>query len=250
MEKQIDSPLEKIETDNGEEAKKYYKKMYGDLVFILQKSKMKILDKYEVNGDQIINVKLGDRNDVLGSIIDRKDKEKWIEIFDHYSRTILNYSILPKAGGMNIAKRNLGNDRFDTYIYALSKYYVGEDALILNTGALRRKISMCKELDNLLQGPGFETVYNFFAQIYGFSDPLLVNSMIKSGSKAIMTEKNLGNYLKLAVVFWNKRFDSMLDNKVIRMNDASREKVYGHFNTIWEGIEKDLPGTDTKLKLF
>jgi hypothetical protein len=42
----------------------------------------------------------------------------------------------------------------------------------------------------------------------------------------------------------------MLDNKVIRMNDASREKVYDHFNAIWAGIEKDLPGTDTKLKLF
>ncbi len=250
MEKQIDSPLEKIETDNGEEAKKYYKKMYGDLGIEIQKKPMKILDNYDVSGDKIINVKMGDRNDVLGSIIDRKDKEAWIKPFEHYSLTILNYSILPQAGGMNNTKRYLGNDRFDTFIYALSKYYVGEDALILNSGAQRRDISKCKKLDNLLQGSGFETVYNFFAQIYGFSDPLLVNSMIKSGSKAIMTEKDLGNYLKLAVIFWNKRFDSMLDQNVIELSKSDKRIVYDHFNAMWAGIEKDLPGTDTTLKLF
>ena len=245
MEK-ISSPLRWIETDNGEEAKRLYKKMYGDLGFADRGNEMSILNEYAVNGDLIINVKLGDGCDVLGSIVKEKTLGEWTNYFEYYSRTILNYSILPITGGINIIKRQLGNDRLDTFINALNKYYGGEDALILNSGAPKRENDNCKILNNFLQS--FETVYNFFAQTYGFNNPLLVNSMIKSGSKAIITEKDLGNYLKLAVVFWNKRFDSMLDNKVIRLNDASREKVYEHFRKIWAGIENDLPGTDTTLK--
>ena len=250
MEKQIDSPLEKIETDNGEEIKKYYKKMYGDLGFILQKSKMKILDKYEVNGDLIINVKFGDARDVLGSIIDKTGKEAWIGLFEYYDRTILNFSILPIAGGLNNIKRQLGNDRLDTFIYVLSKFYEDENALILNSGSARRSISRCIVLNKFLHEQDIGTVNNFFSKIYGFNDRSLVDSMIESGSKAVINETNLGNYLKLAVKFWKLRFDSMLKNNVIKLSDTDREKVYDDLNTIWAGIENDLPGTDTTLKLF
>ena len=238
MENNNDRPLKIIEKDNGEVAKKYYQTIYKDLGYVSYKSSMEIMIPVIVNGDQIINVKFGNTNDVLGSIVDVSELGKWTKLFEYYNCTLLNYSILPTTGGLNNIKRQLGNDRIDTFIYALGRYYQNDTARILNAGSEKMNIENRALLKYVLDS--FGSVYGFCRKIYGITNRSLINRMTETEPKAILEKKDLGEYLMLAVDIWEYRFKYMIQNNIISLNKDRQEIVSYHFKNMREGIESDL----------
>ena len=47
-------------------------------------------------------------------------------------KSVLNISFMPQTGNLQSAKKGIGNDRLDTFIWALNSYYIDETSLLFN----------------------------------------------------------------------------------------------------------------------
>ena len=144
----------------------------------------------------------------------------------------LNISIMPKTGGLNIIKKSLGNDRFDTFAYFINQYYEGFKTPIINAGSLTMGIGNRLILEKFLDS--YKTAGEFFEDIYGI-DETFVNELIESGKSLITNKEEYCAYIKLAHKYWcyrlnHEKMTNLLDNqKIIQYKD--------HLNTILKEIE-------------
>ena len=144
----------------------------------------------------------------------------------------LNISIMPKSGGLNIIKKSLGNDRFDTFAYFINQYYEGFKTPIINAGSLTMGIGNRLILEKFLDS--YKTAGEFFEDIYGI-DETFVNELIESGKSLITNKEEYCAYIKLAHKYWcyrlnHEKMTNLLDNqKIIQYKD--------HLNTILKEIE-------------
>ncbi len=51
-------------------------------------------------------------------------------------KSVLNISLMPQTGNLQITKKGIGNDRVDTFIWALDSYYNDETSLLFNNSSL------------------------------------------------------------------------------------------------------------------
>ena len=144
----------------------------------------------------------------------------------------MNISIMPKTGGLNIIKKSLGNDRFDTFAYFINQYYEGFKTPIINAGSLTMGIGNRLILEKFLDS--YNSAIEFFEDIYGL-EKHFVNKLIKSGKRTITKKEDYCYYLKLAHDYWSSR----LSQKKIQdyLDKRTIENYQNHLNTILNEIE-------------
>lgn len=99
---------------------------------------------------------------------------------------------------MNLVKKAIGNDRIDTFIWALDEWYKGGACLLLNCSS-NENIASVKEYLGL-----FKNVYDYCNTIY-FIDDALVRDLISSGTKPIDSYQRAKEYMILATRFWKQK---------------------------------------------
>jgi len=50
-------------------------------------------------------------------------------------KSVLNISLMPQTGNLQSIKKGIGNDRLDTFIWALDSYYMDETSLLFNNSS-------------------------------------------------------------------------------------------------------------------
>lgn len=129
---------------------------------------------------------------------EREIYSKLLSICEKHFYSPLNISLLPKTGGLNLVKKAIGNDRIDTFIWALDEWYKGGACLLLNCSS-NENIASVKEYLGL-----FKNVYDYCNTIY-FIEDALVRDLISSGTKPIDSYQRAKEYMILATRFWKQK---------------------------------------------
>lgn len=171
----------------------------------------------EVSGDIIFNfstkgAKGQSRYDILKKYIDEISdsdlKEKYTKRLEEcqshqYSKE--NCSLIPVQGNLQASKQGIGNDRADTFVWALDEYFENNVEILLNFATYENK-PILKSYLNTIKRPGkHQSVYNYCRLFYNIMDTQLINEMIESGSKTIDSESRARKYIDLALRFWDQR---------------------------------------------
>ncbi|MDR5658541.1 hypothetical protein RH915_03460 [Serpentinicella sp. ANB-PHB4] len=172
-----------------------------------------------VSGDIIFNFSGKDSKNGQGrydnfrkyikKIEDEEEKEEYLNKLEichrmHYS--IENCSLMVKQGKLQIAKQSIGNDRGDTFIWALDEYYKGKNELVLNHSTQENCLILKEALKcfEYKKSPS-ESIYQYCEMFYNIYDKELVDALIYSGSKAINSARRVQEYIELALAFWGMR---------------------------------------------
>ena len=167
------------------------------------------------HGDVDFNLGFTKASDLLGELdvmtglkVDEKELlENLINDCARLNYSLINYSVLPTIGNLQGAKEKLGNDRLDTFIWALSMYYDGKEALILNNSSCSSNNMF--ELKRILDE--FGSLEEFCWQVYGISGDI-INKHIDSGSKALNTYDNMIQFFESVIQYWIIRFNDFDHN--------------------------------------
>lgn len=136
-----------------------------------------------------------------------KDKKSLIQLQNcqkmTYDDSCCNFSIMFSKGNLQGAKQKLGMDRFDVFLNMLDRYLKDDDQCIL-VAATAQNVKCLKEYLKL-----FDNVYDYAHKVYllrdNDDDNKLIDDLIKSGKKAIDSEKRIKEYMELATRYWNAR---------------------------------------------
>ena len=109
-----------------------------------------------------------------------------------------NLSLMPQTGGLNLAKKGIGNDRLDAFVFSLSEYYTGGSNLLLSY-ASNENLPFLKQYLSL-----FSSVYDYCRTIYGISDAL-TPALVVSGRQPIDSAPRALEYMQLACRFWEQK---------------------------------------------
>ena len=212
--------------DFDEQAISFYKAYYGQR--LLSKGNVYLYShsgkSIEVRGDVCfnLNIKNGKFFTLYGSII-REDKN--FGYLDEYLQKIryspMNISIMPKTGGLNNIKKNVGNDRFDIFASLLWQYYNNQKAPIINSGARNMLIGQRVLLSEFLDS--YMDVYDFFKDVYGLNESF-TKEMVEKGRYTIVSKSDFYEYISLALRFWNIRIRQKNINKYLEKDKIERYK--------------------------
>lgn len=133
--------------------------------------------------------------------------------------SIVNISLMPQTGNLQSVKQGTGNDRIDTFIWAVDQYYRGNSSLLINYSSYQN-ISPLKSYLNIFGGN--KGVYNYCKTIYHINESL-VDKMIDSGKQAIDTLDRVINFMDLAFEFWCQKL-SFLSHQVEISNSSLKLK--------------------------
>ena len=225
-------------SDSDKSAWDFYLKYYGESLY--KEGKIFLfsnkVESIEVNGDVSFNIDstvFNKGTKLYESILKETNISEGLKDSLGVIRySPLNISIMPKTGGLNIIKKSLGNDRFDTFAYFINQYYEGFKTPIINAGSLTMGIGNRLILEKFLDS--YKTAGEFFEDIYGI-DETFVNELIESGKSLITNKEEYCAYIKLAHKYWcyrlnHEKMTNLLDNqKIIQYTD--------HLNTILNEIE-------------
>ncbi|EFE56796.1 hypothetical protein [Streptococcus oralis] len=225
-------------SDSDKSAWDFYLKYYGESLY--KEGKIFLfsnkVESIEVNGDVSFNIDstvFNKGTKLYESILKETNISEGLKDSLGVIRySPLNISIMPKTGGLNIIKKSLGNDRFDTFAYFINQYYEGFKTPIINAGSLTMGIGNRLILEKFLDS--YKTAGEFFEDIYGI-DETFVNELIESGKSLITNKEEYCAYIKLAHKYWcyrlnHEKMTNLLDNqKIIQYKD--------HLNTILKEIE-------------
>ena len=228
----------KLSSDRNEAAWAFYLKYYGESLY--KEGKIFLfsnkVESIKVNGDVSFNIDpalFNRKSKLYESILKGTNvSERLKDSLGVIRYSPLNISIMPKTGGLNIIKKSLGNDRFDTFAYFINQYYEGFKTPIINAGSLTMGIGNRLILEKFLDS--YKTAGEFFEDIYGI-DETFVNELIESGKSLITNKEEYCAYIKLAHKYWcyrlnHEKMTNLLDNqKIIQYKD--------HLNTILKEIE-------------
>lgn len=109
-----------------------------------------------------------------------------------------NLSLMPQTGGLNLAKKGIGNDRLDAFVFSLSEYYTGGSSLLLSY-ASNENLPFLKQYLLL-----FSSVYDYCRTLYGISDAL-TTALVVSGRQPIDSAPRALEYMQLACRFWEQK---------------------------------------------
>lgn len=115
-------------------------------------------------------------------------------------KSIVNISLIPKTGNLQMTKKGLGNDRLDVYIWALDRYYdENEHVNLLVNNSTGNHMELLYQYLNQ-----FSDVYEYCKAVYHINESL-VDDMIESGKKGIDSPERVIEYMYLALRFWRQK---------------------------------------------
>ncbi len=199
-----------IQSDSCDEAFGFYENIYNNLSYkgYINRYRRNVAvyravnKEFIVSGDICFNIRFGNRSDCIGSLVPADVKLP--EVFNKYMHSCLNMSILPVQGQLNNIKKGIGDDRIDTFIWALNLYYTGYGkVLLINNGNYKRS-NMSNRLNIVDFLNEFKDVYHFCSVIYSISKKM-VDRMINSGANPITILPDLESYVLLTIDFWKER---------------------------------------------
>lgn len=121
-----------------------------------------------------------------------------LTIMEDLTYSVVNISLMPQSGNLQGVKQGVGNDRMDTFIWALTAYYEGSANVLFNhasyenTEALEDYLSM------------FENVYDYCQTVYHINASL-VDDLAASGACPIRTPEEILRFMTLAIRFWRQK---------------------------------------------
>ena len=242
----------KEEFDASELAFELYQKAYRDLFSeiqvtsdkprryfsaVLQHNK-KRLEGLEYSGDTDFNIKKKNSRSnyylywhFIKEIPDTELRAKYcfkLDICEKLRESVLNISIMPKKGGLNLTKKGIGNDRIDTFIWALDQYYSAGTNLLINASTYQH-MGFLYDYLNLFDG-----VKDYCKTIYHINGSL-VDNMIESGKNAIDSPERVIEYMNLASRFWRQKlryYNSIEDfSEQIKSEVCSASKLLKKIST-------------------
>lgn len=174
------------------------------------------INNIKISGDIIFNFSYGhctrqyDKyKKLLGILGDSKKKieyEKKLEDCKNENYSPNNCALLISNGKLQIAKNSIGDDRGDTFIWALNSYFLGSAEIILNSATPEWASVLRAFLDSFKHHvyPS-ESIYKYCEEFYNISNRKLIDHLINSGSRAIDTPERVCEYIDLAQEFWKLR---------------------------------------------
>ncbi|MGN1457477.1 MAG: hypothetical protein ACI4XP_05940 [Acutalibacteraceae bacterium] len=140
---------------------------------------------------------------------------KRLNIIKSLTYSVVNISLILQSGNLQAVKQGIGNDRIDTFIWALDEYYNGNSCLLFNHSAYGT-------LDYLKDYLGlFENVYDYCKVIYHINESL-VDEMIESGKRAIDSPERIIEFMNLVIRFWRQK--SMYLHKCLHKKSSDNQK--------------------------
>lgn len=113
-------------------------------------------------------------------------------------KSIVNISMMPQTGNLQSVKKGIGNDRIDTFIWALDEYY-NKNTNILTNYCSYENMNILKNYLNI-----FGDVNNYCGAIYHINESL-VDELIISGKESIGSAEHMISYMNLALRFWRQK---------------------------------------------
>lgn len=137
-------------------------------------------------------------------------------------KTIVNLSLMPQTGSLQLVKSGLGNDRFDTYIWALNSYYEGETSLLFNRASFQNTAVLKSFFEKFKSdNEDVDSIHIYCEKIYGIPiHSQIVDELILSGKEAIDSPERVIAYMQLAYKFWQHKL-----NYLRNMFESNRKKL-------------------------
>lgn len=115
-------------------------------------------------------------------------------------KSVVNVSLMPQSGNLQLTKKGIGNDRIDTFIWGLDAYYDKDNPVnIIANNSTWQHMELLLDYLNL-----FGNVYDYCKGVYHINESL-VDDMIESGKKAIDSPDRVIEYMNLALRFWRQK---------------------------------------------
>ena len=148
-----------------------------------------------------------------------------LTIFEELTYSIVNVSLIPQNGNMQAIKQGVGNDRLDTFIWALDEYY-NETSNVLFNHSSANNMPVLKEYLAM-----YQDVYEYCATVYHINESL-VDELIESGKRAVDSPERVIEFMNLTYRFWTQKAkflraqaDVKKNTAVIEMLDEISEKL-------------------------
>ena len=148
-----------------------------------------------------------------------------LTIFEELTYSIVNVSLIPQNGNMQAIKQGVGNDRLDTFIWALDEYYNKTSNVLFNHSSANN-MPVLKEYLAM-----YQDVYEYCATVYHINESL-VDELIESGKRAVDSPERVIEFMNLTYRFWTQKVkflraqaDVKKNTAVIEMLDEISEKL-------------------------
>ena len=148
-----------------------------------------------------------------------------LKIFGDLTYSIVNVSLIPQSGNLQAVKQGIGNDRLDTFVWALDEYYSKRSNLLFNHSSAQNMSALNEYLDM------FNGVDEYCRTVYHINESLVAD-MIESGKKAIDTPEGIMGFMNLTYRFWTQKAKYLYakakgknNNEIIKLLDEFDEKI-------------------------
>ena len=148
-----------------------------------------------------------------------------LTIFEELTYSIVNVSLIPQNGNMQAIKQGVGNDRLDTFIWALDEYYNKTSNVLFNHSSANNMLVLKEYLAM------YQDVYEYCATVYHINESL-VDELIESGKRAVDSPERVIEFMNLTYRFWTQKAkflraqaDVKKNTAVIEMLDEISEKL-------------------------
>ncbi|MCD7725072.1 MAG: hypothetical protein LUI12_05905 [Clostridiales bacterium] len=170
------------------------------------------------------------------------DKEKYnnnLNICESLMKSIVNISLIPKTGNMQLAKQGIGNDRLDTFLWAVNEYFDNDIEIIFNHSSVNGKL--LKAYLNIFKYE--ETPINeFCSTLYCFNTNTgLVDELIEFGTVALDSPTNVMKYMTFAYRMWRLKIQ-VLESRIEKSKQLKLCNNVDDISNEIGKIKKELEG--------
>jgi len=148
-----------------------------------------------------------------------------LTIFEELTYSIVNISLIPQNGNLQAIKQGVGNDRLDTFVWALDEYYSNNSNVLFNHSSANN-MTVLKEYLAM-----YQDVYEYCATVYHINESL-VDDLIESGKWPIDTPERVIEFMNLTYRFWTQKAkyirlqaEEQKNTKIIDALDKIGEKL-------------------------
>lgn len=141
-----------------------------------------------------------------------------LTIFEELTYSIVNVSLIPQNGNMQAIKQGVGNDRLDTFIWALDEYY-NETSNVLFNHSSANNMPVLKEYLSM-----YQDVYEYCTAVYHINESL-VDELIESGKRAVDSPERVIEFMNLTYRFWTQKAKFLRAKADVKKNTAVNEML-------------------------
>ena len=141
-----------------------------------------------------------------------------LTIFEELTYSIVNVSLIPQNGNMQAIKQGVGNDRLDTFIWALDEYYNKTSNVLFNHSSANN-MPVLKEYLAM-----YHDVYEYCATVYHINESL-VDELIESGKCAVDSPERVIEFMNLTYRFWTQKAKFLRTQAYVKKNTAVIEML-------------------------